>query len=294
MFTQAQLVRLVTQGGPETRFEPRGVKSWEYEKGGYRMVLSYDIVTPECSFPAVVTVHGSEARKGGRREWFVEAQNSGPSEAEGPVRPTEFGQRMAALSREAASFFGRWQEAMGRDRVEAFLLTLREEQRKQARAALGRVSRVEAAAGGLAAQAVPTDGVADKYQNYLAGGLVESDPKAFVNTPDVEKKALAGLRSIFAARPEEGLRFEPGRSPPLRSREGKTVRFSFDFRLSDPRLGSSTEVVTLIEGDAAATDAKEHPGRWRLAGFKVTGSRAMGPPGGPGMPGGPPPGPNRP
>src|SRR5262249_53050319 len=55
---QHPLARLILQGGAETTFEARGVKAWEYTRGGYQVVLSYHVVTPEAVVEAVVTVHG--------------------------------------------------------------------------------------------------------------------------------------------------------------------------------------------------------------------------------------------
>ncbi len=274
--TQTGLVRTITQFGEEATVESRGVKEWEYTEGGFRVMQAYTVSTPESTFEALVTVHGSEsAKKPGRREWFVVMGHTGFNEQEGPVQYNERGRHMLTLAHQAATLVQNWRQALGRGyRPESFLLTLPEERRDQARAALERAVAVGAAAGPLPAfrpEAGPE--ALREYHRYRQGVLVSSDPSGFVSAPDGEKQALEAGRGLFSGGPET---FAPvldmARTQPVRSLAGGALRYHFDVSFG-ARPASRVSAVATVEGDARAADAKDRPARWRLVGLKMTGIR---------------------
>src|SRR5436309_1186344 len=61
LFLQQNIIRAILEGGLETTVVSNGVRSWEYKPpGGYRVVLSYHITTPDASFDAQVAVESTE------------------------------------------------------------------------------------------------------------------------------------------------------------------------------------------------------------------------------------------
>src|SRR5262249_38602222 len=91
-FLQQELVRLITLGGADTTFESTGLKEWSLDKGGYRVVLTYRVQTPECGFDARIILDGTDSPvRGEPRQWAIDLRDSG---VEGEVRFTEAGRAM--------------------------------------------------------------------------------------------------------------------------------------------------------------------------------------------------------
>jgi hypothetical protein len=70
-FRNNYLVQALVRGGKECTIEPQGVHDWRFEKGGYKVIRIYRIMTPEAIFKAVVPVHSTADELGGMRKWYV-------------------------------------------------------------------------------------------------------------------------------------------------------------------------------------------------------------------------------
>jgi hypothetical protein len=72
-FEQQRLVRLLRQGGSSSQVEPLGVRSWEYDRGSYKVEQAYRIHTLEGDFDFLLHIRSGVPRPGkpGPRDWFV-------------------------------------------------------------------------------------------------------------------------------------------------------------------------------------------------------------------------------
>jgi hypothetical protein len=283
-FLEQDLIRAVKVGGPNTTFVLNGVKSIEQRAGSSRVVLSYRITTPDCSFDALIAVENIDGKGSEGQEWGIDM--SGTNWEKDTVVYTESGKAMMELIRRSRGFVDEWQgkEPKGENPgtgmrdpsgIGVHLLTLPEgKERDSAGVLLRRRPAVGIVAGGVASSQGRPDIVA-AFQRTCRGDCVTVAADALLD-PAVEKKALAGLRVYFAPGPREHrkLEFKPGTSHPSRELKGDVVQLGFDNAIQDEDQGLKVNFVLLLEADAAALHQTTPPEslHWRFAGLKVTGA----------------------
>ena len=60
-FEDREVVQLFLQGGPQTKYQSLGVKNWTLDKGGYKVWLTYGIMSPLGSWEVQVAAQSSES-----------------------------------------------------------------------------------------------------------------------------------------------------------------------------------------------------------------------------------------
>jgi hypothetical protein len=78
VYQDREYVWLVESGRPdEVHVDLRGVKSWDYEKGGFQVHQTYRITRPEGQYDLVVPVRSSEGKEIEGRQWQVVGERVG-------------------------------------------------------------------------------------------------------------------------------------------------------------------------------------------------------------------------
>jgi hypothetical protein len=125
LFLADPLVRRLSAPGAKAEFEPRGVSSWSFEGGGYRVERLYRIRTREGEFEVLLTTQSAQSRDG-ERKWMVHWT---PKQGLPPLTMNEEGKKLDVLRRQTAAFANQWFIKMmkgqqdPRHRVDAFLDT---------------------------------------------------------------------------------------------------------------------------------------------------------------------------
>jgi hypothetical protein len=78
-FQEQEIIRVLQRGGSNLKVTPLGVKSWEYDKGGYQVVELYQVGSVEGTFDITVTVRSAEGPEFEGRKWYVLPQTIGPA-----------------------------------------------------------------------------------------------------------------------------------------------------------------------------------------------------------------------
>jgi len=278
-------VRLLEQGGAETTIEPRGVSDWSYVRGGYEVKLNYNVRNPNADFDMILVVHGSEAphQEFQGRQWYVDWRASGFSNMDQPVRYTQKGQALIAAAQPTGVFMREWLgKLMQRDKFEAFLETLPEEERmailkkipegeKEKVAQAYRRAEILGAlgAGPVAVASVLDPSLLPRYRRFVEGGLVELDHKRFSGDSTLEKDLLSEVQGMFSDRPVvPPVQPMPGQSMPQMQQKGDVVQVHYDIGLSG-QARFSAEAVLTIEAETKGQEQAGAPPRLRVAGLRV-------------------------
>jgi hypothetical protein len=129
-FRESDFVRVLQQPyNPRPTVTPLGVKSWGYEGGGYKVVRTYRISTPEGEFDLPVTVQSIDPEAPGEpRRWRV---LWGPNMGMTLVKLTPKGKEMDRVRLSAALFANAWLEWLHfRNLPDVYLLTRAPAERK--------------------------------------------------------------------------------------------------------------------------------------------------------------------
>ncbi|MFO0965037.1 MAG: hypothetical protein U0793_05535 [Gemmataceae bacterium] len=110
-FADHPIVRLFLSGAAEdVRVEPLGVREWEHEKTGFKVVRYYRISNEEEVAEAVVTVQSQEGEKGQTRNWKMSLRDSGvESKTQKPA-----GAVLTRLRQESVAFLQNWLNNRGK------------------------------------------------------------------------------------------------------------------------------------------------------------------------------------
>jgi hypothetical protein len=292
-FCLKDYVRMLAAGGEKSKVEFLSAGDWEYQEGGYKVPLRYQISTDLASFPMIITVHsreaaGAPAREGkGRpegkgRQWFVVERETRP---EAPPQLTAEGERIISkLNGTALPFAQLWMlKVANGDWDEVYLDCLPPKQRKGVQELLEAGGPVMAVAGPapiLMGSAEGRDFLKAKAELSRAD-FVRTDPKQFWADPKVREEVIASVRRVFQeARGGEPVQLSPVPAPvPLWRNEGGKVLFGYDFQaMFLPKY--KAEGVIFVEADAANPDPG--PGDWRVDHVEMLRVRTASPPRRPG------------
>jgi len=302
-FLGHELIQVVRRGGPETSVTPLGVKSWEYTEGGYQVVQAYRITSPEGTFEADLTVRSSQGREFKGRQWhlvWTGAVNFGPREL------TPRGMAMQEWPQAAAGFARQW---LGRREPEqwhayrdrAYLETHPRRERlrlrQQERLCLAVAGFTAAPAGGSGpgaalARVVPAvdpdlgqELYLPGYREFLAGGLIHSDPQTF-RAPKPELKQAIPEAARRAYRDAQALMIRPKRMavPRLVVPEGTKDRLQVvmdvEMRIVDqdpngqPVPKYLSEGTLLLESDRGPITTERQP-TWHVVRLDLVQGRSI-------------------
>jgi hypothetical protein len=276
-FNQLPLVRQLAQGGKETNLVLKGVVSWSYVRGGYEVVLLYDLEMPDATVEATITARGQTAPQNEyeQRQWYIDMKQSHLHEQDLMRRMTEQGRVMARIGGQSGEFLGKWQnEITGTERQGAFLLSLPAEQREQAKKAIEKAAPLAALAGSFGATTALPEGVTlEKLAQFCDGKPMEIDGR--FRLPDNERQELlADMRKLFT-QDDSRLRFMPSQSLPLRTRSKDKLLFKHDVQIGVPS-GYLVEAVAEIECDAKALDSPKVEPNWRFVTLRLVSAKKVG------------------
>jgi hypothetical protein len=219
-FAEYLAVRLLS-GSTKANVELVNVGNWDYETGGYKVQLTYQVTTPYWSFPLHVTVFGAESSKGdwkGRR-WVLQTQASNLSR----FNPTFTlkGNQLLALASSGQDFAESWTKDLWTNPGRALTDKLP-----------GGAFAAPAATGlGLRAQQLQAP--------FFKGEVVKSDPKLFyVKEEELRQQLIDNVQDIFVlGRRSEGLtlQFPTLRTPlPSWKEENGRLLFRYDVDIKTP------------------------------------------------------------
>ena len=265
-FGQFPLVRFLAQAGKDANITLRGIRSWGYADGGYRAVLEYELVTPEGTFEATVTVHGAEApnHEYEQRQWHVELTKTSLLQDEAHVKLTPYGASVGRLYLNAHTFADGWKDEMGKPgRGGAFALMLPSGEREKALADLEKVLPLAALAGPFGASLAVSEGAAlQQAARFLAGSMIRVEPKRFIVSDNERDEVVAKAHNIYH------VKIDLARTPPLRRIEGGHILLSYDLQLSKPG-DFVAECILDIEGDANALESSNPDAGWRVVSLRI-------------------------
>jgi hypothetical protein len=313
-FRRNQMVRGLEPAGGEVRTVPTGVKELEYRQGGYRVVLTYHVVTPLAEFEAVIETFGRDSRPGEPkgRQWQVVMQRGETYVLPASVKPTPRGEGISQSLSLARAFANSWQEKVNQGLWgEVYLDTLKPSERAPLRKGLlaSRLAGTAPVAGlaplGAADKAVRD--LLDTHQARLAQSkLIRLDEKTFWASPKHRDAILEAVRQPFPPAGGGGAPFIlhlVQAQAPLVHIEGGQITLRLDAELTYTARGEGGPSSYIVEGymvvSADEAEADNSPRVWRVEGIELLSGRTppemqrMRPPpqGGQGAgPGGPPPG----
>jgi hypothetical protein len=296
-FNQMEYVRLLEMAGDDAQIELNGINSWNYEKGGYDVILTYQITTPVSIFYLQMGLQGLESRtrEWSGRQWHViltgtkiveNPAQTGPGQL---MQPTPEGNELGRLWGTGAAVTNNWMEALRRgDLLSAFFLTLPPSERQNLSKSLAGKPLEEVR------QALDPKTL-KRFDAFLKGDLVSAGKEHFWAIDDAKRDLVtAEMRKMFAANTgSENFQMLKGRSRMgLTQQVGDRLILRYDFQLTrhsfDPMEPPVlVEVRVVISGKK--TEVKEDNNAWQVDALELIRTRtappsrggAAVPPGGP-------------
>ena len=265
-FRQSQLVRQFEQGDVAT-VQFLGIQSWDYEAGGYKVMVAYRIKTTELITELLIQAVGVEsADEGAGRQWYVKDFR--------PLKQTVTadGVRLSALSDQARFFTQKWVSKVADwNWPQAYLDTLPRAERERMRAR----------------QDDNPDDPEFKaaVAKFRQGGFIHVDPATFWAVEKDKKHVESDVRGLFGRGGENPDQLTLLTVPPTYKRDGETARFGFDFVISlPPDLGVQGRFVVAVDASINEPTLED----WRIESLELFNANGeAGPPARPGG-GGPP------
>jgi hypothetical protein len=251
-FRQSQFVRYMLMADGQVKITPLGVVEWGYERGGYRVVLKYQIATPLAEFELTVDTVGLDSKPGEQkgRQWSVDFSRGAMSIDRRSEKMTASGKDLLVVKSESAfRFVSAWVDRFNnRQWNEAYLETLPPSERRE----LSLAGAVPAA--GL----TPLGFCPSSARTFLAGKqtladrhLLNLNEKVFWASSKSIDDIRRRVRQTFPA-PGEGrpasayLQISRQVAPILREENGQlTYKFDVEIRYM---AESSEHMDYLVEG----------------------------------------------
>ncbi|HWG45037.1 MAG TPA: hypothetical protein VN688_19870 [Gemmataceae bacterium] len=299
-FCQSQFVRSIEMSGKEASVTPKGVMEWGYGKGGYRVVMKYQVATPLVELEMKVEAFGRDSKPGESRgrQWELLIQKGETGVLPSSIKLTDRGEDFLQKAAAAQSFAINWQEKINRGQwEEVYLDTLEPAERERLRKDRKTADLLPMAPlVGLAPLGMCDEGCLDLLnarQKLAEGKLIRLDDKKLWTSKRDRDAILKRLQQTF--RPGSAgeslfmIRPQPTLMPLSRSHDGR-LAFLFDTQLTyrDEEILTQKYVVEAYiavsaeDGERAVT-----PSTWRVEAIEVSSARTPPVmPGKPGQPGG--------
>lgn len=270
LFRQMHFVRFLEMAGPRAKIVFRGVNDWGYEKGGYRVVLKYHVITDLGEFDVSVETFGRDPKPDEPKglKWEVRLAQGATDMLPDSWRPTPLGEELVKKkSRTAQEFASAWMAKVNQQQWdEAYLDTLKPSERPRAR---------EAHPGATA---------------LASRQLIRLDEKTFWAGKNQRDDILKRIRKTFqpgvSGKSAFVLTFQQA-MPLIRAEAGQTTVF-FDVSLRYLEESSEQPQYT-VEGrlvvSAEGSDADTSPSAWHVESLEVESGRTPGRPRAAGAPG---------
>ncbi len=251
-FSTNEMVRMIQADPSGTKVTFKGMNAWDNVQDGYKVALTYQISTDECTFDAILLVKGCEAENGEfrGRQWYVDIRESGVSREPNTFTTTPLGDAHARLSQSGESFLGSWQRKLvERQHLDAFLDTRPLQDRDRERAQLQKLTWPGAAAGVGSELLQPNLGSLEKeYLAFLKGEFVQSSKDRFEGAPERRDTTLARIRASIV-NPSQMVETNVEKTRPTVVKVGDRVRVTYGVR-SIVRPKDLLHGILVVETDA--------------------------------------------
>jgi hypothetical protein len=109
-FRQERFVRFIEMDGDKANITPTGVSSWEYNKDGYRVVLTYHVATTLADFDLKVETFGRDSKPGEPkgRQWQIVLLRGETAIIPDSLKPTPRGLDLIQKTEKALRFASNW------------------------------------------------------------------------------------------------------------------------------------------------------------------------------------------
>jgi hypothetical protein len=281
-FRQSQFVRFIQMGGPKTNIERLGVTGWNYEKGGYRIVLRYRVATTLGEFEMQLTAFGADPKPGEAkgRQWQIRLAKDNTTVIKETMTWTPHGENARDWSMSAGEFARTWSDKLSANRLgEAYLDTLPLDERQRLRQGQATARLLAAAPLTGAASLGLCDAVCREYlsgaEKLKESKLIRIDLGHFWASKNQAKSILDRIEKTFqpsGGRLTFNLAIQPN-LPSIHESEGK-VSMAFDVILrymaeDSPSPQYMVEGQLVVEG---LVDGQAPTG-WRVAALELDSGR---------------------
>jgi len=280
LFKQSEVVRLLGEAGPDAKLEFRGVRSWEYVKNAYEVLLTFRVTTPdESSYDVLVMVRGLEAENDeytGRR-WQVDFRRSGmPRDPENPPIYSETSRKNTALAQSANVFVSNWTQKFATGYgTEAMLDQLSSAEREAGRTALKDEAAIGAFSGGGVMLLRPTpEGPLKKAEEQTATSFLSKEGKFFAEGNPRRKSAERLHTLLVTGGRDDAIRLEIDRVQPRRVLKGNSLQYHFDIRVTVLPSDMFTGVLVVATDAAVLNKPVGAPAEWQLIRLELQGAEA--------------------
>jgi hypothetical protein len=311
MFRQTEFVRLIQAGGEQTRVEPVGVASWDYDQGGYWVRIKYRVYTPLAEFELSVETFGRDSKPGEPkgRQWRVIMEKGGTDITKESMTLTAEGSDMMKESASAWLFARTWESRLaGQDWDAAYLDSLPPDERER----LGPAAQRNRLSMALAITGPAPLGLRDQAgEEYLKGRLafqdgkvIRADDKTFWASPVLRADIIKDVKRVFQPHnPDKQPALFSLQAPkmPVYHQAGGQITFLFDASIglldpekNIPRYSVEAQVAVSADESEARKAISGGLPAWRIQAVDLVSGRsapttapgtAMSPP----PPGSPPP-----
>jgi hypothetical protein len=260
-FRQSQFVRTIEMSAAETRIVPKGAIDWGYGKGGYRVVLKYQVFTPLAEFEMSVETFGRDRKAGESnkgRQWQIIMQRGETGVLPASIKLTARGSDFMEKAKAAQGFTQSWQEKIVRQQWdEVYLDTLEPAERERAR----------------------KDRSLNGRKKLAEGALIRIDDSKLWTSKRDRAAILARLQQTFRPRSDDKpvfqIRPQSTLMPLTRSEDGR-VAILFDAQLT--YLDEETDTPKYIAEGYIVASAEEGeganvPSAWRIEGIEISSAR---------------------
>jgi hypothetical protein len=276
VFRENELVRLVNDSGDAVRVTPLGIRKWEYDKGVFRLIRSYQVAVPEATITADIETRGglSETHEFSGRQWQLEIP---AAESIRGLEISDRGRNLRTLVQEASRVVEKWWSYLGkRDFLNAYLASREKVDRPRLRTQYVSCLLMSAMSAGTApAVAMPgvclarwTPAVDGRFACSLLPGYYEDFSKAHIfdteslmtDNRQMREIILGNIRYLTGSASESMFSVPDPATAKLSSRQhwkvenGKIV-LPIDCMIGTGNAGLSvsgiaTHAVVLLEGPA--------------------------------------------
>jgi hypothetical protein len=303
-FRHTEYVRLIEMAGDEAKITPQGVVDWNYENGGYKVTLRYQVATPLAEFDMIVKTFGRDSKPGepkGRR-WGVIIAPSETQIVQTTMNLTPTGQEFMKSAVSAREFLARWVKRITDQQLDQVYL---DTQRPAERERLSKGRQTARFLSSAPLTGLGALGLCDAdcrrflagWQAFLNGKTIQTDDKTFWTSKKERNAILERVRQTFQPGPQGqptfALQPEQVNVPLQRIADGeKTILFDFQVIYLDEKSPMPKYVAEgFVAVSAPEQDADGSPA-WRIRFIELSNAHtaSMMMPPQPGAGGGPRPG----